>query len=148
MIPMLIYAQDEVGSITDELVDEVAQARRRDAAAGERSGRLLLHAAPQAAWASITCRSAPISVACCVGGDELWEHACQKLGIGHKEVTADGHVSLEEVECMGACSWAPAMQVNYDFHHDVTPEKLDQLLDGLKAGKRPEEIAEIQKVNC
>ena len=40
-------------------------------------------------------------------------------------------ISLEEVECMGACSWAPAIQVNYDFHHFVTPEKLDELLDGL-----------------
>jgi NADH-quinone oxidoreductase subunit E len=63
------------------------------------------------------------------GGAELWEHACRKMGIGHKEVTADGRVSLEEVECIGACSWAPALQVNYDFHHKVTPEKLDQILD-------------------
>jgi NADH-quinone oxidoreductase subunit E len=47
-------------------------------------------------------------------------------------VTADGQVSLEEVECIGACSWAPAIQVNYDFHHFVTPEKLDRLLDGLR----------------
>ena len=62
-------------------------------------------------------------------------------------MTADGRVSLEEVECIGACSWAPAIQVNYDFHHDVTPEKLDKLLDGLQAGKKPEEIAGLQKVN-
>ena len=55
-----------------------------------------------------------------VGGEELYQQACKKLGIGHKEVTADGRVSLEEVECMGACSWAPAIQVNYDFYHDVT----------------------------
>jgi NADH-quinone oxidoreductase subunit E len=66
------------------------------------------------------------------GGEELWKHACQKLGIGHKEVTADGQVSLEEVECIGACSWAPALQVNYDFYHEVTPQKLDQLLDSLR----------------
>ncbi len=44
-------------------------------------------------------------------------------------MTADGQFSLEEVECIGACSWAPAIQVNYDFHHNVTPEKLDQLID-------------------
>jgi hypothetical protein len=37
--------------------------------------------------------------------------------------------------------------VNYDFYHDVTPEQFDKLLDGLRAGKRPEEIQEIQKVN-
>ena len=60
------------------------------------------------------------------GGDGTFGTCLQKLGIGHKEVTADGQFSLEEVECMGACSWAPAVQVNYDFHHDVTPEKLDR----------------------
>jgi NADH-quinone oxidoreductase subunit E len=49
---------------------------------------------------------------------------------------------------MGACSWAPAVQVNYDFYHDVTPAKLDKLLDGLKAGKEPEQITEVPKVNC
>jgi NADH-quinone oxidoreductase subunit E len=67
-----------------------------------------------------------------VGGEELYQHACKKLGIGHKEVAADGVFSLEEVECMGACSWAPAIQVNYDFHHNVTAEKLDKLLDDLR----------------
>ena len=64
-------------------------------------------------------------------GDKLWEHACKKFGIGHKEVTADGAISLEEVECIGACSWAPALQINYDFHHKVTFEKLDKILDAL-----------------
>ena len=63
--------------------------------------------------------------------DKLWERACKKLGIGNKEVTPDGQVSLEEVECMGACSWGPAVQVDYDFHHFMTPEKLDELLDSL-----------------
>jgi NADH-quinone oxidoreductase subunit E len=54
------------------------------------------------------------------------------LGIGNKETTADGQLSLEEVECIGACSWAPAIQMNYDFHHHVTPEKLDKLIDELR----------------
>ncbi len=69
-----------------------------------------------------------------VGGEELYEHAKKKLGIGHKEVTADGQFSLEEVECMGACSWAPAVEINYDFHHFVTPEQLDQLDRRLEEG--------------
>ena len=46
--------------------------------------------------------------------------------------TPDGVFSLEEVECMGACSWAPAVEINYDFHHFVTPEKLDEILDSLR----------------
>jgi len=69
------------------------------------------------------------------GADKLWEFAQRKLEIGNHQTTADGQFSLEEVECIGACSWAPAIQVNYDFHHFVTPEKLDQLLDSLR--KKP-----------
>jgi NADH-quinone oxidoreductase subunit E len=70
------------------------------------------------------------------GGEELWEHACRRLGFRHREVSEDGQISLEEVECIGACSWAPAVQVNYDFHHNVTVEQLDKLLDGLQNGRR------------
>jgi NADH-quinone oxidoreductase subunit E len=63
------------------------------------------------------------------GAEELFEHCKQRLGVDHKEVTRDGTFSLEEVECIGACSWAPAVQVNYDFHLDVTPKKMDAILD-------------------
>ena len=49
------------------------------------------------------------------GGNQLYEFVQKKLEIGHKETTADGMFSLEEVECIGACTGAPAMQVNYDF---------------------------------
>jgi len=73
------------------------------------------------------------NISCLIlGAEELYEHASRTLGIGHKEVTPDGQFSLEEVECMGACSWAPAVQLNYDFHHYVTPEKLDQLIADVR----------------
>ena len=69
---------------------------------------------------------------CMLRGSKDLEAVLEKR-IGHKnERTKDGRFSWEEVECMGACSWAPAVQINYDFHHYVTPEKLDQLLDGLR----------------
>jgi NADH-quinone oxidoreductase subunit E len=63
------------------------------------------------------------------GADEVYEHCERKLGIGHKETTSDGLFSLEEVECIGACSWAPAAQVNYDFHENLTTEKIDNVLN-------------------
>jgi len=68
------------------------------------------------------------------GGYEILDHCRQKLGIGHKQVTPDGTFSLEEVECIGACCWAPAMQVNYDFHEELTPEKVDTILAEYAAG--------------
>jgi NADH-quinone oxidoreductase subunit E len=63
------------------------------------------------------------------GAEEVFDHCREKLGVDHKEVTRDGTFSLEEVECIGACSWAPAIQVNYDFHLNVTPQKMDAILD-------------------
>jgi NADH-quinone oxidoreductase subunit E len=147
MIPMLIYAQDEVGSITDELAAEIAKRvgvtpLQINEVVGFYS---MLHKKPMGKYHVQVCTN----ISCLlVGGEELYDRACHKLGIGHKQVTPDGQVSLEEVECMGACSWAPAVQVNYDFYHDVTPAQFDKLLDGLQAGKKPEEIAGLQKVNC
>ncbi len=130
LVPMLIYAQDEVGSITDELIDEVA---KRVGVTPLQVNEVLsyysmLHRKPMGKYHVQICTN----ISCLLNdGDKLWEHACKKLGIGNKEVTPDGQISLEEVECMGACSWAPGVQVNYEFHHFMTPEKLDQLLDSL-----------------
>ena len=134
MIPMLLYAQDEVGHISEELIEEVA--KRVGVTALQVNEVLsyysMLHRKPLGKYHVQICTN----ISCLLhDGDKLWEHACKKLGIGHKEATEDGQISLEEVECVGACSWAPAIQVNYDFHHFVTPEKLDQLLDDLR--KKP-----------
>ena len=131
LIPMLLYAQDELGACTQELVEEVA---RRVGVQPLQVDEVLtyysmLHRKPLGKAHVQICTN----ISCLlVGGEELWNQACKKLGIGHREVTGDGKISLEEVECIGACSWAPAIQVNYDFHHDVTPEKLDRLLDSLR----------------
>jgi len=131
MIPMLMYAQDELGCVSDELVEEVA---RRIGVTPLQVNEVLtyysmLHRKPLGKYHVQVCTN----ISCLLhDADKLWERTSKKLGIGHKEVTADGLISLEEVECMGACSWAPAVQVNYDFEHFVTPEKLDQILDGLR----------------
>ncbi len=78
------------------------------------------------------------NVACMLrGGNELLERAKKRLEIGNKEVTVDGVFSLEEVECIGACTGAPAMQVNYDFYENLTALKFDRIIEELDAGKRP-----------
>lgn len=131
VIPMLIYAQDEIGAVTPELVQEVAtRCKVTPLQVEEVIGYYsMLHKKPMGKFHVQVCTN----ISCLlVGGVELYEHATKKLGIGHKQVTPDGQFSLEEVECMGACSWAPAVEINYDFHHNVTPEKLDQLIDALK----------------
>jgi len=131
MIPMLIYAQDEIGSVTPELMEEVAKRVGVTPLQVEEvmSYYSMLHRKPMGKFHVQVCTNISCML---VGGAELWDQACHKLGIGHKQVSEDGQISLEEVECMGACSWAPAVQVNYDFYHFVTPEKLDQLIDSLR----------------
>jgi len=131
MIPMLLYGQDEIGFVSPELIEEVARrvGVQTLAVSEVMSYYSMLHPKPLGKFHVQICTN----VSCLLtGGEELWDQACHKLGIGHKEATADHLISLEEVECIGACSWAPAIQVNYDFHHHVTPEKLDQLIDSLQ----------------
>ena len=131
VVPMLMYAQDEIGSVTPELVQEVARRTGITPLQVEEvvSYYSMLHHHPLGKHHIQVCTNISCMLA---GGAELWDHACKKLGIGHKEVTADGQFSLEEVECIGACSWAPALQVNYEFHHQMTPDKLDQLIESLR----------------
>jgi NADH-quinone oxidoreductase subunit E len=131
LVPMLMYTQDEVGAITPEVMEELAKrlgisVLQVDEVVGYYS---MLHKKPQGKYHVQVCTN----VACMLrGGAELYEQARKRLGVGHKQTQPSGKCSLEEVECIGACSWAPAIQVNYDFHHDVTPEKLDQILEGLQ----------------
>ena len=66
-----------------------------------------------------------------LGGEEIFEHISKKLGIGNGQTTSDGLFSLTEVECLGACCNAPAMQVNYQYHEDLTYQKVDQILQNL-----------------
>ncbi|MBV9759441.1 MAG: NAD(P)H-dependent oxidoreductase subunit E [Acidobacteriaceae bacterium] len=133
VVPMLLYAQDEIGCVTQELVEEVARRcgvtpLQVDEVIGYYS---MLHRKPLGKYHVQICTN----IACqAVGGEQLYEHASRTLKLGNKEVTSDGLISLEEVECMGACAWAPAIQVNYDFHHFVTPERFDNLMQALRDG--------------
>jgi NADH-quinone oxidoreductase subunit E len=132
LIPMLLYAQDEVGHLSDEVIAEVA----------ERVGITPLDVRNVISYYSLL-RTKPVgkyhvqvctNISCMLrGGNELFEHCKKKLGVDNKQTTPDGVFSLEEVECIGACSWAPAAQINYDFHENLTPETLDRVLDEYRA---------------
>jgi NADH-quinone oxidoreductase E subunit len=68
------------------------------------------------------------------GAEETMRYFREKLGVGNLETTADGTFSYEEVECLAACDRAPCMQVNLEFFHDLTPEKIDAMLAAMRAG--------------
>ena len=65
------------------------------------------------------------------GSDQVVEHLQNRLGIRLGETSADGRFTLKEVECLGACVNAPMLQIGNQYHENLTPEKLDQILDSL-----------------
>jgi NADH-quinone oxidoreductase subunit F len=135
LIPMMMYAQDEYGCVSDDMIAEIARRLDLRTVAVEETLAYysMLHRKPMGKHHVQICTN----VACMLrGGAELLDQAKKRLEIGHKEVTGDGVFSLEEVECIGACTGAPALQVNYDFYENVTPLKFDRLIEDLDAGKK------------
>jgi NADH-quinone oxidoreductase subunit E len=132
LVPMLLYTQVEVGFLSDEAIAYVAQ--KVDLSELEIRNVIsyysMLTTKPRGKYNVQVCRNI-----CCMlrGSDEISAQVKRRLGIPHKGTTADGMFSFEEVECIGACSWAPAMQVNYDFHENLTPERVDGILDQYRS---------------
>jgi len=72
------------------------------------------------------------SLACALrGGEELLGHMCHKLNVEPGGTTADGKITLEFAECLGACEGAPAVMVNDEHRHDVTNESAEALIAEL-----------------
>jgi NADH-quinone oxidoreductase subunit E len=127
LVPMLLYAQDEMGYLSDAVISEVAH----------RIGITELDVRNVATYYSML-RFKPAgkynvqvctNISCMLrGAYDVYEKFQEELGIGHNGVTPDGVFSLEEVECIGACCWAPAIQVNYDFHDELTPQTVPNIL--------------------
>jgi NADH-quinone oxidoreductase subunit F len=136
LVPMLIYGQDAYGQISDELIAEIAKRLDLNNVQVEETLAYysMLHRKPWGKHHVQICTN----IACMLkGGNELLDRAKKRLEIGHKETTSDGVFSLEEVECIGACTGAPAMQVNYDFFENLTPLKFDRIIEDLDSGKKP-----------
>ena len=73
------------------------------------------------------------SISCALrGGEEILQHMCQRLGIRPGDTTADGKLTLEAAECLGACELAPCMLANDELHRDLDVFKADQFLDSLR----------------
>jgi len=142
LIPMMMYAQDEYGYVTDEMVVEIAGRLDLQTVQVEETLAFysMLRRKPMGKHHVQVCTN----VACMLrGGTELLAHAKKRLEIGNKETTPDGVFSLEEVECIGACTGAPAIQVNYDFYESVTPRNFDRMIEDLDKGQRPAPVPVI-----
>ncbi|HEV8523658.1 MAG TPA: NAD(P)H-dependent oxidoreductase subunit E [Terriglobales bacterium] len=128
LVPMLLYIQDELGYLSDEAIRDIGG--RLDVSELEVRNVIsyysMLTTRPRGKYNVQVCTN----ISCLLrGAEEILEHCQRKLGIGRKQTTADGMFSLEEVECIGACCGAPAAQVNYAYHEDLTAEKMDEVLE-------------------
>jgi NADH-quinone oxidoreductase subunit F len=142
LVPMALYAQDALGYVGDDLIAEIAR----------RVGVNTLQVTETLAYYSMIRRKPAgkyhvqvcTNVSCMLrGSHRIWDFVQKKLEIGNKGVTADRMFSLEEVECMGACTGAPALQINYDFYENLTPARTNELLDQLDQGFVPPRTAPI-----
>jgi NADH-quinone oxidoreductase subunit F len=139
LIPMMMYAQDHYGFLSDELLEEIAR----------RIGLNMIQVEETLAYYSMLRRKPAgrfhiqvcTNISCMLrGGNELFQHVQKRLEIGNKQVSPTGTFSLEEVECIGACTGAPAMQVNYDYYENLDPGKVDELFEQLQEGRKPKPV--------
>ncbi|HEY1802972.1 MAG TPA: NAD(P)H-dependent oxidoreductase subunit E [Terracidiphilus sp.] len=145
LIPMLLYAQDEVGFLSDAVVAEIArrigitQLEVRNVA----TYYSMLRFKPAGRYKIQVCTN----ISCMLrGAYEVYERFREELGVGPEGVTADGLFSLEEVECIGACCWAPAIQVNYDFHDELKPDLVPGVIGAYR--KRAHEPVQNKEDNA
>jgi len=142
LIPMMLYAQDHFGYLGDEILEEIA--RRLDLNVLQVTETLAYYSMLRRKPAGRNHLQICTNVSCMLcGGREMYEYVKERLGIENKQTTPDGVFSIEEVECIGACTGAPALQVNYDFFENLTPDKMDTLLAQLRKNQKPQPVPYI-----
>ena len=130
LLPALHLAQKEFGWISKEIMDEVAAAIDIPAPVVREviTFYTMYNLKPVGKYHLQLCTN----ISCCLrGAEELLHHCEKKLGIHAGETTKDGRFTISHMECMGSCGTAPMVQVNDDYHEDLTIEKMDKLLAEL-----------------
>ncbi|HJR25288.1 MAG TPA: NAD(P)H-dependent oxidoreductase subunit E [Acidimicrobiales bacterium] len=139
LIPLLHLAQEQDGYVADDAMEHIAELIGITPAEvlGTCSFYEMFKREPVGQYLVNVCTN----ISCLLlGGEELLHHLEQRLGIKAGSTTSDGTFTLEDVECIAACTDAPCLQVNYRYFPNVTAESADALLDDLRAGRRATEV--------
>ena len=139
LIPLLHLAQEQEGHLTPEAMRHVAELV--DVTPAEVIGTAgfyeMFRFEPVGTYLLNICTN----ISCLLsGGEELLEHACEALGVEVGGTTDDAMFTVEEVECIAACTEAPCLQVNYRYRHRVTADEFDRLIEDLRTGCLSDEI--------
>ncbi|MGA7094548.1 MAG: NAD(P)H-dependent oxidoreductase subunit E [Candidatus Cybelea sp.] len=133
LLPIMHLFQEHEGFVSSQAM--AAAAEMLEITPAEVEGAVsfysLLYRRPVGKYMLQVCRG----LACSINGaEDIMAYFREKLGIGHLQTTDDGLFSYEEVECLAACDRATCMEVNLEFVYDLTPQKIDPMLDAMRAG--------------
>ncbi|TXJ05784.1 MAG: NADH-quinone oxidoreductase subunit NuoE [Aeromicrobium sp.] len=135
LLPMLHLVQSAQGRVTTEAINKCAELLEITPAevSGVATFYTMYKRNPMGKHHVGVCTNTLCAV---MGGDEIYETLCDRLGVGNDETTEDGMITLERVECNAACDFAPVMMVNWEFFDNQTPESAAEVTDKLRAGDK------------
>jgi NADH-quinone oxidoreductase subunit E len=139
LIPLLHLAQQQDGHLTDEAMEHIAELIGATPAEvlGTASFYEMFKREPVGEYVVNVCTN----ISCMLlGGEELLHALERKLGVKAGSTTPDGKFTLEDVECIAACTEAPCLQVNYRYFHRVAPDRAGEIIDDLRAGHLADEV--------
>ncbi len=138
-IPLLHLAQEQDGWVTDDAMEHIAELTGTTPVQvlGTCSFYEMFKREPVGRYLVNICTNISCQI---MGGEELLHHAEESLGIKAGSTTPDGLFTIEDVECIAACTEAPCLQVNYRYFHKISNEQFDEVIDDLRAGRRADEI--------
>ncbi len=130
VLPSLYHAQAEQGYVTKEAMAEIAEILSLPPIQVYESATFytMYNKKPVGRNHIQVCTNLSCSL---LGAEHIVEYIAKKIGVSKGKTTEDNKFTLSTVECLGSCGTAPMMQINDDYHEDLTEEKIDKILDGL-----------------
>ena len=137
IIPALWAAQHEQGYVTDEAMHEIAEHLGLPPSLIEATASFysMFLTRPEGRHDVVICINAPCMLR---GADEMVAYLERQLGVRDGQTTKDGAITWHStIECLGACGGAPLMQVDHRFEEDLTPERIDAIIERLREEPAP-----------
>jgi len=130
-IPALHFAQEQYGWVSEDAMQEIAELLKLPVShiIGVATFYTMFNKKPVGKYHIQVCTNVSCQL---LGAEKISEYICRKLGIPIGSTTPDNLFTVSEVECLGSCGTAPMMQVNDDYHENLTTGKIDKLLQELK----------------
>jgi NADH-quinone oxidoreductase subunit E len=130
LLPVLHIAQEQFAWMSQGVMDYVASLLHIQPVEVYEvaSFYTMFHLEPVGKHVIEYCRTGPCVL---MGGEEVFDHLQQKLGIKKGETTSDGLFTLKEVECLAACGWGPCFQIREKYYMHLNNQKVDEIIEDL-----------------